>query len=444
MPNTRKATCYLFPTFDCPVRRAEDRTRAKGAARSILLDGQSRLPLHLKNTAPYLLLLSAESPHSASPGGIVLARLLSDYPAEKLLVVTNHLPTSEATKLDCRYEFLPLVADRLNSTRFAGWRPILRAFGASGFVSTARVDAALAGFVPQVVATLMQDSWFYDLAANFALFRKLPLVLLVHDLAHGFESVPSWVHKRQIERDKRIVRQASTRLCISAPMAEFFAHEFGAQAEVLHPPRAERPVSQAPERAANLRQPGRLTLGYAGGLHYGYGEQLLRMVPVLRATGTRVEVFGPLPGGSVAGLSAVTDVFRFHGLAPTPEEAWRGLLERCDAVLQPYLNPPGPHELQYRTHFPSKLGEALSIGLPLLVTGPDYASGSAWCAARPGSALLVTEAGTAPLRAALERLRDDAGMRVRLAGCAQQTALELSAPMLRHRFQEHVLHAARV
>lgn len=394
-----------------------------------------------RNTLPRLLLLSAESPHSASPGGIVLARLLRDYPAERLLVVTNHLPPHDATKLDCRYGYLPLMADRLNRTRFAHWRPVLRAFGASRFVRTSRVDAALAGFEPDVVVTLMQDSWFYDLAAEFAATRRLPLLLLVHDLAHGFEAVPSWARKRQRQRDDCVVQRACERLCISAPMAEYFRREFGADAGVLHPPRAEEPVRQSPQRAANLHQPGRLTVGYSGGLHYGYGEQLLRMVPALRATGTRVEVFGPRPGGSVAALATLTDVFGFHGLAPTPEQAWLGLLERCDVVLQPYLNPPGPHELQYRTHFPSKLGDALSLGLPLLATGPAYASGVAWCAGHPGSALLVTEPGDDPLRLALTRLRDDSDLRVSIASAGQVAAESLDGFALRQQFYSTLIAA---
>jgi len=395
-----------------------------------------------RSSVPSVLLLSAESPHSLAPGGIVLQRLLADYPASKLLVVTNHPPPPEATQLDCRYEFLPLAADRLNRTRFAPWRPILRALGASRLVSPDRVDAALGHFVPDVVVTLMQDSWFYDLAAEYAFRKGLPLVLLVHDLAHGFETVPTWVRARQIERDKRLARQASVRLCISAPMADYFSREFGTPAEVLWPPRSDQPESQDPALAAELRHPGQLTLGYAGGLHYGYGEQLLRLLPALRATGTRVELFTQPPAGIVAPLAEATDVFTFHGLAPTPEEAWRGLLQRCDAILQPYANPAGPHELQYRTHFPSKLGEALSLGLPLLITGPTYASGLAWCAERPGSAWLVTDTDEDALRRALVRLRDDPDLRVSLATRAQQAALELAAPTLRARFLQHLRDAA--
>lgn len=383
---------------------------------------------------PRVLLLSAESPHSDSPGGIVLKRLLQDYPPERLRVVTNHPPPPGADRLGCTYVSLPLSVDRVNRTRFAGWRPALRALGASRLLATSRIDEACGGFEPEVVVTLMQDSWFYEFAARYAATRRLPLVLLVHDLAHGFETVPTWLSRRQLARDAQVFRQARVRLCISEPMAAFFRQEFGVEADVLPPPRSETPISQAPEKAGTLRHPGRLTLGYAGGLHYGYGEQLLQLLPALRAAGARLEVFCPRPAGAVAALADATDVIHFHGHAPRPEDAWRGLLARCDVLLQPYLNPPGPHARQYRTHFPSKLGDALSLGLPLLLTGPGDASGVRWCAARPGCALAITEPGDAPFLAALQRLRDDAELRVSLATGAQAAAAELSAPKLRHDF----------
>ena len=390
---------------------------------------------------PSVLLFSAESPHSAAPGSIVLQRLLADYPPAKLLVVTNHPPPADADKLSCRYETLRLAADRLNRTRFAYWRPILRSLGAGALSRPRRIDEAVAGFSPDVVVTLMQDSWYYDLAADFAFRRDLPLVLIVHDLAHGFERVPAWVRAKQHARDRRVARQAAVRLCISAPMADYFAREFDAPAEVLWPPRAREPVSRPATAAATLRHAGRLTLGYAGGLHYGYGEQLLRMLPVLRASGTRVEVFGPRPAGSVAVLATATDVFTFHGLAPNPSEAWRTLQGRCDVLLQPYLNPAGAHASQYRTHFPSKLGDALSLGLPLLITGPEDASGVAWCRQNQDCALHVADPAADALLSALHRLRDDPQLRVDLAQRAQAAAARLDAVVLRDQFHAHLQNA---
>ncbi|MBA4138076.1 MAG: hypothetical protein C0518_12235 [Opitutus sp.] len=393
---------------------------------------------------PRALLLSAESPHTSAAGAIVLHRLFGKFPKSKLLVVTNHLPPAGAATLDCRYEHLPLAADRLSRTRFWEWRPLLRTLGASALVKLERVDALLGGFTPEVVVTLMQDSWFYDLAARYAFARNLPLVLLAHDLAHGFEPVaPRW-QARQLVRDRRVARQAFARLCISEPMSEFFQREFGVPSETLLPPRSEEPVAQQPEKCAELKTARRLTLGYAGGLHYGYGEQLLRMIPVLRATGARVEMWGPRPAGAVCALLDATDVFTFHGYAPSPEGAWRGMLECCDAVLQPYLNPAGKFEQQYRTHFPSKLGDALALGLPLLITGPDFASGLRWCLSRGDIAATVTDPRPEALRATLETLRDSPARRLELATQAQAAAPAFDPVPLRARLAAVLENAAHL
>lgn len=380
---------------------------------------------------PRLLLLSSEAPHTAAAGAIVFHRLFRDYPADRLLVVTNHLPPANAGRLDCRYAALPLAVDRLDRTRLWPWRATLRVLGGANLIRLLRIDDALDGFTPDIVITLMQDSWFYDLAARYARARQLPFALFIHDLAHGFEPVSSRFQPRQLNRDRAVFQQAAVRFCISQGMVDFFSREFALPAEVLLPPKSNLTPSQSPQLCRTLKRPEGLTLGYAGGLHYGYGEQLLALLPVLRQTRTKVEVFGPTPNGRLEPLLHATDVFSFNGYAPTPEEAWRALLQKCDVVLQPYLNPPGGHELQYRTHFPSKLGDCLTLGLPLLVTGPADASGLSWCSQHPDSALLVPESDPAAIREALERLRRDEALRVRLATGAQSAAPAFDAAMIR-------------
>ena len=380
---------------------------------------------------PRVLFLTSEAPHTAAAGAIVFHRLFRDYPADRLLVVTNTPAPAGAGRLDCTYATMPLAVDRLNRTRFWPWRTAARVLGGASLIRLARVDRVLAGFIPDIVVTLMQDSWYYDLAARYARARGLPLVLFIHDVASGFEPVAAWLQPRQRKRDAAIYRQAARRLCISRGMADYFQREFGAAGEVLAPPRADDTPAQAPENCRRLKQGNRLTLGYAGGLHYGYGEQLLQMLPVLRRTGTAVEIFGPPPGGKLEALRAAGDVLHFHGYAPTPEEAWRGLLTRCDALLQPYLNPPGGHERQYLTHFPSKLGDCLASGLPLLVTGPAGASGMAWCLDHPGCALTVTSPEPTALDAALRRLNAEPELRVTLARAAQHHAASFDPAPLR-------------
>ena len=385
------------------------------------------------SSVPKILFLTSEAPHSAAAGSIYFQRLLADWPADRLHVVTNHPPPAGAATLSCAYRALRLPVDRLDRTRLWPWKARLRALGAGRLISLRLVGRALGDFRPQIVATLMQDSWYYDLAARYAAARGLPLVLFVHDLADGFEPVPGWLRARQRSKDRRVYRRAALRLCVSPGMVSHFEREFGVPGQVLLPPCSDAPPNQDPALCRALKNPARLTLGYAGGLHYGYGEQLLRMIPALRAAGAFVEVFGATPSGPLAPLLAASDVFRFNGRAATPEHAWRGLLARCDATLLPYLYPPDQHARQYRTHFPSKLGDALSLGLPLLVTGPADAAGSAWCRARPGCALAAEQPDE--LAAGLQRLRDSADLRVSLAREGRAAAAAFDPVPLRARLR---------
>jgi len=392
---------------------------------------------------PRVLLLSSEAPHTGAAGAIVLHRLFRDYPPDRLLVVTNSVLQADMARLDCGYKYVPLLVDRLNRTRFWPWRAILRTLGASSVVNLGSVERALAGYEPDVVVTLMQDSWYYDLARRYAEAHGLPLILIVHDVAQGFEPVPESLRAWQFRRDAHVYQSAVARLCVSQGMVNHFVRAFGVPGEVLLPPRSDFLATQSPQACRQLKRPGRLTLGYAGGLHYGYGEQLLRMLPLLRETGTVVELFGPVPGGRISSLRDATDVLHFNGYAATPEAAWGHLLQKCDTLLQPYLDPPASHAFQYRTHFPSKLGDCLSLGLPLLITGPEFASGVAWCRQRSSIALWPGTPSDASLRDALERLRTDAHLRIMLATNAQAASNEFAATALRAQFTAAIVRASR-
>jgi glycosyltransferase involved in cell wall biosynthesis len=371
---------------------------------------------------PRLLFITNEPPHTAAAGSIYFHRLFSDYPAERLRVISNRPLPSPEQRLGCDYFTHRIWADRLKQTRFWKWRTAARVLGGTDLLSLSSLDRLVGDFQPDAVVTLMQDSWVYELAARYARNKKLPLVLFIHDLPHGFEPVAPWLVKRQLRRDRAIYAQAAVRFCVSPGMEAWFHKEFGIAGDVLLPPRSPNPPSQDPELCRTLKNPGNLTLGYAGGLHYGYGEQIAAMLPVLRATQTRLEIFGPTPSGTLAELKYATDVLTFHGYAPTPEEAWTGLLTRCDAVLLPYLNPPGEHHLQYQTHFPSKLGDMLSLGIPTIVSGPSDAGGVMWCLSSGLSDVVISDNGLEPLKAALERMMESPDLRVDIAKRSREAA----------------------
>ncbi len=120
---------------------------------------------------------------------------------------------------------------------------------------------------------------------------------------------------------------------------------------------------------------GTLTLGYAGSVAYGYGEALMALIPVLREVNAKVLTSTPRPPYKLKGLLEATDVVEWMPHRMNILEMWRTMQERADVMILPYSNPAGDNEMLYRTHFPSKLTEYLGLGMPVVVSGPEFATG---------------------------------------------------------------------
>ncbi len=118
-----------------------------------------------------------------------------------------------------------------------------------------------------------------------------------------------------------------------------------------------------------------LTLGYAGSLAYGYGEALVALVPVLREVGARILISTPRPPEKLKALLDANDVVEWMPHRADINDMWRTMQARADVMILPYMNPAGSNELLYRTHFPSKLTEYLALGMPVVVSGPEFATG---------------------------------------------------------------------
>ncbi len=315
-----------------------------------------------------ILILSGQIPHSISAGNIQLLRLFSGYPADKLLVIGPTVSTG-AKKLTCSYETLLPPLNRLNTTRFHSWRRTARILGLLPIKSLQEVDRLVGNFQPDLVLSLMETSDYYELAERYARSMGIPLYLIVHDTNEDFERVFCWAKKAQFAKDQRIYRFAKERFCVSPEMAEFNERRFGVPGKVLYPiPDPEirpRPLEWSNEQ----RQPPHLTIGYAGSMAYGYAEMMLKSLPLLEASGVRLELCSPKPSGKVAGLLE-SPIVKWHGYLPS-QEAIRKLQERCDVLWLPYLEPAGENERLYRTHFPSKLCDYLQAGPSARdVTGP--------------------------------------------------------------------------
>lgn len=366
---------------------------------------------------PRVLVYSNEFPQTGSAGGILLDRLFKDYPVDRVQIV-GPAPQPASAPLRFRHHQISMPWRRFEGSRLNMLHRTLRSYGLVPLAQPRQIDKLLDGFQPDVVLTVMQHGTWYDSAMRYAKVRSLPLVTIIHDNNEGFDRVYSFARGAQRRRDGEFYRFASRRLCVSPEMEGEFVLRYGVRGEVLYPNRAEDLASRDPELNMALRTQDRLSLGFVGNPNYGYGEQLVKMLPALRKANAKLVAYGHEPCGAAAPLKEARDVVELRGFVPTPEEAWEGVKRDCDAVVFPYLDPPGTMERMYSVHFSSKLPEYLALGMPIVMVGPDCATGVRWARRHPEAVHLLK--GNAPETWAgeLGSLAADAGFRTQLAASA--------------------------
>jgi hypothetical protein len=271
------------------------------------------------------------------------------------------------------------------------------------------------------VLTVMQESQYYRAATRLCASRDWPMLLWVHDLVECFEPVYSWARERQRRRNAQVYQAAAARFCISPAMAERLRGDFDATGEVLYPIRSDDLTPREPAASAMLRTPARLTIGYAGGLSYGYREGLEGILPGVEAAWAVLRVYSSAPP------QIRSDRVVYGGFASDPLETWRKVQAECDVVLLPYGRVESYRDL-HETHFPSKLTEYLGLGMPVLIAGPSYAAGVAWGLRNAQAALTLGEPSVPDVREACRRLHGDHSLRVRLAEAAILAGLEQFEP----------------
>jgi glycosyltransferase involved in cell wall biosynthesis len=432
------------------------------------------------------------------------SQMLKSGNAEKLknknggrLFVIGPKAHAEAELLECPYRELRMPLARLEKTRFSLHKRSLAALGIIPLPSHERVIKLLGDFQPDVVVCVMANTPWILTAERTARKLGIPLVLIVHDINEEFEKVFPWAKQALFRKNRDVYRSAARRLCVSPEMAEFLEERYGVPGEVMYPNRSEelQPralddslvlrasiqrhealgerqeeegdfdkgncdiLKDAPPATSNpLPESAPLTLGYAGSLAYGYGEALVELVPVLREVGARILISTPRPPEKLSALLEANDVVEWMPHRADINEMWRTMQERADVMILPYSNPAGSHELLYRTHFPSKLTEYLALGMPVIVSGPEFATGLRYAQSRRQEAgariqevqnferdhfdiLKRAPNGAVPcttrdeLMACLPRLKEDGELRRELARRAVEAGRKDFDPvMIRERF----------
>lgn len=375
---------------------------------------------------PRLLILSGAVPETRLAGSLLLYRLLRGYPAGRLHAVGPR-PHPQSALLACSYRFLkPAPSGRLDLTRFAQLKRSLEAIGLLGRISTARIEEAVGTFAPEVVLCVMERRDYVDAAHRFCEQRRLPLVLIVHDRLESFDLVYPPFRRAQTAQNARTYRFAAARLCVSPEMVASLARTYGAEGAVLYPSRDDDLTPRPATASRVLVSPPALTIGYAGGMAYGYGQRIREALPAVVRGGGRLRIYS---------RHAVTDLgdgATYAGELP-PDQLWTLVKQECDAVWLPYAY--DPHHLAlYETHFPSKLTEYMALGMPVLITGPRQATGVKWGLQHAAASLTLADESLAEIETAVRQLREDAGLRVRLAEASRGGDRDFEPAAIRRQF----------
>lgn len=376
-----------------------------------------------------IAVITSETPNSRDAGSMQLLRVFRGYPPEQLFVLGPTTPAG-AKLLPCPYRALPYPVMRLRKTRFhvpamsaaLALRPLRP--------SAATIDRLLGQFRPEAVFTVMDCFSHYYTAYRYARARGLPLLTVTMDEPDCFERIYPALASLRHRKITSVYRYASANLCVSKQMTAHIATDFGGETETFYfgPPDGQSP--RPAEEAAPLRQPTHLTLGYAGSLSYGYGEAIRRIAAALRDRSIRIRIYSKdTPDWPEVDNVDYAGVF-------TSEELWPRVKADCDASLLVY-NPDYGESRLYRTHFPTKLSEYAWLGMPMVMVGPDYATGIIWGQQHPEATIVESSANLTDLGSALDHLRRQPAQRVTMARAAAAAArAEFDPARIRRRFHE--------
>jgi glycosyltransferase involved in cell wall biosynthesis len=161
-----------------------------------------------------------------------------------------------------------------------------------------------------------------------------------------------------------------------------------------------------------------MRVAYFGNLS-DYGPLIENALRVLNGSvQVRLEVFGPNPRWTSGAVAEFRSGGLYHGFIPS-NELTESLQQFQAALVVMSFSP--SHRRRMVTSFPSKMIDAMQVGLPVVIWGPEYCSAVKW-ARKEERALCVTDPNPSAIRGALEELAAASAEQERLAKSSRETA----------------------
>jgi glycosyltransferase involved in cell wall biosynthesis len=272
------------------------------------------------------------------------------------------------------------------------------------------IDEIVNSFQPDVIVTVAHG-WWHVKARKVASTSSLPLVSFFQDWWPDFPEVPRAFRSRVEREFRKTCADSAVAICVSDGMRRELGEPENAL--VIH----DVPYfMKVPSDGCNVTGPMRVA--YFGNLGE-YGPLIETALRALKnSERVRLEVFGSNPFWTVGAEEEFRSLGLYHGFLPTDQ--LEELLRQFQAVLVVMSFAP-EFRRRMMTSFPSKMINAMQLGLPVVLWGPEYCSAVQW--ARAGDkALCVTDADSSALHLALEELAASPSDQERFAESAREAA----------------------
>ena len=327
-------------------------------------------------------------------GPALMFKLLSSYPHDRLMLVQTH--SSEVIGEQLR------AARIINLPCAPRWIGIKgrtffdMSFGIARRAWSIPLCRRIEQFAPDAMVCVLHG-WAAEVASILSSTLRIPFHLVIHDAPNVTLPAPRMFDEFRKERWECLCRRATSRLCVSPGMASEVQKKTGVPASVIYPSLAPRAhIHRAPARD---RKP--LTFAFAGHIHHGYSELLLRLANELAQLNHQLVLHSP---------QSETFIAQFAPPA-TIDGGWVGgdklastLAEEADVLFLP-MSFQRQDQHNTRVSFPSKLAEYCAAGKPILVWAPAYASPVEWLREHPGFSAIVTSQHEQELRKAISHLQ---------------------------------------
>ncbi len=286
-------------------------------------------------------------------------------------------------------------------------------------------------FNPDLILTVWTGEYLLA-AERIARARKLPLALICHDdlqeMLPQQWHVRTWAHTRL----KGIYQRAAVRICVSEGMERAFRHRYDAPGLVVYPLGSE-PASHV-RKPSKSRMDSQLQVGFAGSLGGGNVDALIMLSEALLQIGGRLHISSASVGPERSRLAAHTAVIDC-GFFPSTEDMRSYFAKETDAMIVPQSFRPGDRTL-VETNFPSKLVEAATLGLAVIVLAPRYASATQWAIQHPTAALTVNSLAPDHLVSVFRSMADPATRQKMSEELRRVASEEFDPDTIHHRFEQ--------